>query len=43
MTLVYISLFIIVGLLVFLVKMGFGSRIFSGRLKKEKGGNEPMV
>lgn len=43
MTLVYISLFIIIGLLVFLVKMGFGSRIFSGRLKKEKGGNEPMV
>ncbi len=43
MTLVYISLLIIIGLLIFLVKMGFGSRIFSGRLKKEKGGNEPMV
>jgi poly-gamma-glutamate system protein len=43
MTLVYISLIVIIGLLVFLVKMGFGSRIFSGRLKKEKGGNEPMV
>jgi len=43
MTLVTISLIVIIGLLVFLVKMGFGSRMFSGRLKKERGGNEPMV
>lgn len=43
MTLVYISLFSIIGLLVFLVKLGFGSRIFTSSGKKEKGSREPMV
>ena len=43
MTFVYISLFSIIGLLVFLVKMGFGSRIFTSSQKKEKGSREPMV
>ena len=43
MTFVYISLFSIIGLLVFLVKLGFGSRIFTSSTKKEKGSREPMV
>ena len=43
MTFVYISLFSIIGLLVFLVKLGFGSRIFTSNTKKEKGSREPMV
>jgi hypothetical protein len=43
MTFVYISLFSIIGLLVFLVKLGFGSRIFASNTKKEKGSREPMV